>query len=42
MKQASEEESKGLPVAPFMQGLDNRLVQVKTQIAFINYAVRPV
>jgi hypothetical protein len=43
IRQAEEEESKDLPVAPFMLGLaESRLVQVKTQIDFINYAVRPV
>ncbi len=43
IRQAEEEESKDLPVAPFMLGLaESRLAQVKTQIDFINYAVRPV
>lgn len=42
IQQAEREAVEGIPVAPFMQGLDDRLNQVKTQIAFISYVVQPL
>lgn len=39
--QGAHEKLLGLPVTPFMQGLDDPVTQLRSQIGFINFVVQP-
>jgi hypothetical protein len=41
MEQGKQEQALGLPVTPFMIGLEEVMAQAKSQLGFINFVVGP-